>query len=717
MNNSKITNTNLSYFKDLNFNNNNETEVGDPSQLTNQEKASGNIYNNDNRNFLMPDAGEKITTTEAFYQYQFFIATVAIVYFGSKYFQNFAKMPNRKNSQQDFQDFIGTIVLATIWFSVGGLKKRQFLSFNSSSFIIFLGGLLLGAGYPVYNYYALKQNYANTLHIVEYIVMGIVGVLALTLVVSMNEQQEGTGTKYLVYVITLVAFYYLFVLSQKYNITNPPSVNVQNVKGVLDNTDKINIICPSQKTQEITAGLLGGALLLLIGKHYYNSHTGLNELLSFQADNILVLLVLGALATGLVIGFKMQKTYIAPGDPSIKKECPNPQNKYVIYGSLMGAIVLLSLYFGSSGDSFMPEIMSKNGIINLIIAGLIIAATYYLFKTDIDKEVVKIEKDITGNLSINAKTEEQMTPLKKGLLIGFMSLSGLVIVSEVIVYFIKGEFIYRDLAQFLIIFAAIGMISATTLIHESFYTKSGNNVDNEIIDENKKSIDNRYKYIGGINGIYLIIIGVVLYLKSDENKVTMRTIKILLSGVVEIITLLIIHNNPLKDPRVDNFEGTLKLRLPIPAKPENPKIKQMETQINNLQQLVQQKHDEPSVTLQNQKDLQDSQDTILSLIEKQLLDGELDLVAVGDDGAPIKQPMMGTTTPTQSSGNQETDVNQENKIQNMLVDNFGFLSWYLTLFLIKDTGNSNVEKIITFITGLLVGGYVSNFSYYGINPQ
>ena len=36
---------------------------------------------------------------------------------------------------------------------------------------------------------------------------------------------------------------------------------------------------------------------------------------------------------------------------------------------------------------------------------------------------------------------------------------------------------------------------------------------------------------------------------------------------------------------MDNFEGTLKLRLPVPAKPEDPKIKQMEAQINNLQQL------------------------------------------------------------------------------------------------------------------------------------
>ena len=232
MNNSKITNTNLSYFKNLNFNNNNETNVGDPTQLTNQEKAHMNIYNKNNRNFLMPEEGEKITTTQAFYQYQFFIATVSIIYFGSKYFQNFAKMPVRKDSKQDFQDFIGTIVLATIWFSVGGLKKRQFLGFNSGSFIVFLAGLLLGSGYPVYNYYALKQNYSNTLHIFEYIVMGIVGILALTLMIQMNEQQSGTGTKYLIYIITLIALYYLFVLSQKYNIENS-TINQNSIKNFI----------------------------------------------------------------------------------------------------------------------------------------------------------------------------------------------------------------------------------------------------------------------------------------------------------------------------------------------------------------------------------------------------------------------------------------------------------------------------------------------------
>ena len=66
------------------------------------------------------------------------LACVAIIYFGSKYVQRLAKMPVRKKPKQDFQDFIGTIVLATIWFSVGGLKKRSFLNFNSGSFLVYL---------------------------------------------------------------------------------------------------------------------------------------------------------------------------------------------------------------------------------------------------------------------------------------------------------------------------------------------------------------------------------------------------------------------------------------------------------------------------------------------------------------------------------------------------------------------------------------------------
>ena len=694
-----ITNTNLSYFKNLNYGDNNVDKVGVPKKgdLTNANKAALKKYSNtNNRNFLMPKNDVKVTSTEAFYQYQFFIGCVAIVYFGSKYIQRLAKMPTRKKPRQDFQDFIGTIVLATIWFSVGGLKKRSFLSFDSGSFLVYLLGLLIGAGYPVYNYYGLRNNNTKYLHFAEYFIIGLTAVLTLTILFQMTSS-GGSGLKYLLYSTALVIFYYLFVMAEQYSLENPPS-DAPAGKWVPSPTPGSTAECPSQKTQTIITSTLGVAILLMVGRHLFKSGTGLAGLFSFGDDSVFIILILIALIIGVVIGFKQTREMELSTDKSKKAQCPDPKSKYIIYWTMMGAIVLFGVYFTyssfSKGGSLMPSL--TGGLLNLVVLGLVLVASYYTYGIKID-----IPKPEKPNIDLNKN-------LREILLIGIGVIYGLALLGEGFMYFSNGEFVLPSAFFFLTIVCGVGAFLVYTLMQPSYYTKGSTVVCSENIQkENRENLDTREKVLGGLGGSYVLVAGILSYMWN--NGLPHKMIFFLITVGVVIGSVITLHNTPMKNPQVkEGFEGKIKLRIPVP--PPSEDIQKLQQEIQELQEEIQ-GNKEPTVDMANENDMEGSkQDANVAFSSSLVMDPNQEYeITFVDDGSGDPVSSMKSAL-----GNQEQDKSQELKINEMFVSNFGFLAWYLTLFLIKDTNNTSVSTLISFVQGILTGSYVSNFSYYGI---